>query len=71
MHFVLVDEASWFMSRTVSELFDQARKFGIGVILAVQRLGQLVPEDVRDAVLANSGTIISFRLSDRDEAASA
>lgn len=67
-HFVLVDEASWFISRTVGELFDQARKFGIGVILAVQRHGQLAPEDVRDAVLANAGTLLTFRISDQEEA---
>ncbi len=67
-HFVVIDEASWFISRTVAELFDQARKFGIGMVLAVQRLGQLTPEDTREAVLANSGTLLTFRVSDRDEA---
>jgi energy-coupling factor transporter ATP-binding protein EcfA2 len=67
-HFVLVDEASWFISRTVAELFDQARKFGIGLVLATQRLGQLTPEDAREAVLANSGTLVVFRTSDREEA---
>ncbi len=67
-HIVLVDEASWFVSRTVSELFDQARKFGVGIVLAVQRLAQLAPADVRDAVLANAGSLVTFRLSDPDEA---
>ena len=67
-HFVLVDEASWFISRTVAELFDQARKFGIGLVLATQRLGQLTPEDAREAVIANSGTLVVFRTSDREEA---
>ena len=67
-HFVIVDEASWFVSRTVAELFDQARKFGVGLILAVQRLGQLTPDDVREAVIANSGSLVVFRVSDREEA---
>jgi hypothetical protein len=68
-HYVLVDEASWFVSRTVAELLDQARKFGVGLVLAVQRLGQLTPEEAREAVLANTGTVLSFRISDREEAA--
>ena len=68
-HFVIVDEASWFISRTVGELFDQARKFGVGLLLAAQRLGQLTPEDTRQAVLANAGTLVSFRMNDREEAA--
>src|SRR3990172_8698619 len=67
-NFVLVDEASWFLSRTVAELLDQARKFGVGLVLAVQRLGQLAPDDVREAVLANRGSPVSFRIADREEA---
>jgi hypothetical protein len=67
-HFVLIDEASWFLSRTVAELFDQARKFGVGIVLAVQRLGQLTPEDTREAVLSNAANLITFRINDRDEA---
>jgi energy-coupling factor transporter ATP-binding protein EcfA2 len=67
-HFVIVDEASWFVSRTVAELFDQARKFGVGLVLAIQRLGQLTPQDAREAVIANSGTLVVFRVSDREEA---
>lgn len=68
LHFVLVDEASWFINRTVAELFDQARKFGVGVVLAVQRLGQLGSEGTREAILANSGSLVAFRITDREEA---
>jgi DNA helicase HerA-like ATPase len=69
MHFVLIDEASLFLSRTVAELLDQARKFGVGLVIAVQRVGQLTPEDVREAVMANAASTLTFRLSDREEAA--
>ncbi len=68
LHFVLVDEASWFISKTVAELLDQARKFGVGLVLAVQRLGQLAPEETREAVLANTGSLLTYRISDREEA---
>jgi len=37
-------------------------------VLAVQRLGQLAPDDVREAVLANTANTLSFRISDREEA---
>lgn len=67
-HVILIDEASWFVSGTVGEFFDQARKFGVGMVLAVQRLGQLAPETVRDAVLANSATTVAFRIHDHEEA---
>lgn len=69
LHFVLVDEASWFLSRTVGELFDQARKFGIGFVLATQRVGQLNPDAVREAILSNAGTLLTFRVNEHDEAA--
>ena len=67
-HFVLVDEASWFLSSTIGELFDQARKFNVGIVLAVQRVGQLTPEPVREAVLSNAGTLLTFRIHDHDDA---
>jgi hypothetical protein len=67
-HFVLVDEASWFLSSTIGELFDQARKFNVGIVLAVQRVGQLSPEPIREAVLSNAGTLLTFRIHDHDDA---
>jgi len=67
-HVIIIDEASWFVSGTVGEFFDQARKFGVGMVLAIQRLGQLAPESVRDAVLANAATTIAFRIHDHEEA---
>lgn len=68
LHFVIVDEASWFLSPTISELLDGARKFGVGFVLAVQRLAQLEPESLRNAVLANSANTVAFRILDHDDA---
>jgi len=67
-HVILVDEASWFVSPTVAELFDSARKFGVAVVLAVQRVGQLTPASVREAVLGTAATTVAFRLHDPEEA---
>jgi DNA polymerase III delta prime subunit len=68
-HLVILDEAALFLSPTVVDLLDQGRKFGVGIVLATQRLGQLEPESVRNAVLANVGSTVAFRIHDRDEAA--
>ena len=68
LHFLIMDECSWFISRTVGEMADQVRKFGLGLVLAAQRLGQLKPKDTREAVFANVGNLISFQMGDKDEA---
>jgi hypothetical protein len=46
--------------------FERARGLGCGVTVATQALGRL-PESVRQALLGNVGTLVSFR-SGRDEA---
>ncbi len=70
LHTVLVDEASLFVSPTIAEMLDQARKYRVGVALAVQRLSQLEPESLRSAVTANVANLLSFRVLDRDDAVS-
>jgi len=67
-HFLIMDECSWFISRTVGEMADQVRKFGLGLVLAAQRLGQLKPKETREAVFANVGNVICFQMGERDEA---
>ncbi|MBC7264766.1 MAG: ATP-binding protein [Chloroflexi bacterium] len=68
LHFLIMDECSWFISRTVGEMADQVRKFGLGLILAAQRLGQLKPKETREAIFANVGNVICFQMGERDEA---
>jgi energy-coupling factor transporter ATP-binding protein EcfA2 len=67
-HVVFVDEASWFVSSSVTDLYDMARKFGVGIVLALQRIGQLAPEPVQEAVLANAATTVFFRINAHEEA---
>jgi hypothetical protein len=43
------------------------RKFGLGLILAAQRLGQLKPKETREAIFANVGSMVCFRMGERDE----
>ena len=46
-------------------MLSELRKYRVGMILAHQYISQLDPE-VRDAVLGNTGTIITFRLGATD-----
>lgn len=64
---VLVDEAGSFAPATVLELLAEARKYGVGLTLAVQSLAAL-DSDVRAGVLGNCNTLVSFRVGGEDAA---
>jgi hypothetical protein len=64
-YFLYVDEAHLVATTTMIELFPEARKYHLGVILAHQYLDQL-PEDLRCALLGNVGTLAVFRVGGRD-----
>jgi hypothetical protein len=66
-YFVYVDEAHLVATPTMVELFPEARKFHLGVILAHQYLDQL-HDDLRTALLGNVGTLVVFRLGGCDAA---
>lgn len=62
---LLVDEFPFFVTDSFAELLSEARKFGLGLVLAHQYLGQL-SETLRAAVLGNVGTSIVFRVGAED-----
>jgi hypothetical protein len=64
-YFLYVDEAHLVATTTMIELFPEARKYHLGVILAHQYLDQL-PDDLRCALLGNVGTLAVFRVGGRD-----
>ena len=64
-YFLYVDEAHLVATTTMIELFPEARKCHLGVIVAHQYLDQL-PSDLQGALLGNAGTLIAFRLGGRD-----
>jgi hypothetical protein len=57
---VLVDEAASFAAAPLLSLLAEARKYGVGLVLATQSLSAL-PEATRSAVVANVGTTVAFR----------
>ncbi|HEV8711698.1 MAG TPA: type IV secretion system DNA-binding domain-containing protein [Candidatus Binatia bacterium] len=63
--FVYLDEFPTFTTLSLAGALSELRKYRVGLILAHQYLTQLDLE-VRDAILGNVGTIISFRIGVTD-----
>jgi len=60
-----VDEFHNFTTDSFAAMLSEARKYGLCLVLASQHM-TAVSQEVRDAVLGNVGTIVSFRVSDAD-----
>ncbi|KYK44761.1 hypothetical protein A1D31_35885 [Bradyrhizobium liaoningense] len=63
--FVYVDEFQSFTTLALANMLSEMRKYRVGFTIAHQYLHQLDPE-IRHAVLGNTGTIVSFRVSAED-----
>ena len=64
-YFLYVDEFHNLTTKSFAGLLSEARKYGLGLVLAHQHLSQTDP-DVRDAILGNVGTMIVFRVGAKD-----
>jgi DNA helicase HerA-like ATPase len=62
---VYMDEFHNFTTLSLVNMFSELRKFKVGLTLAHQYIHQL-DEEIRQAILGNAGTIISFRLGSED-----
>lgn len=60
-----VDEFQSFANETFADILSEARKYKLALIIAHQYIAQM-EEKVRDAVLGNVGTTISFRVGPLD-----
>lgn len=63
--YVYADEFQNFTTLSLATMLSESRKYRLSLTLAHQYLAQLDPQ-VRDALLGNAGTIISFRLGVAD-----
>jgi hypothetical protein len=63
--YLYLDEFQTFATPSLAMMLAELRKYRVNLILAHQYLGQLEPE-VRDAILGNVGTMISFRIGVQD-----
>lgn len=63
--FLYVDEFQNFATDSFASILSEARKYGLGLTLAHQYIAQ-VAEEVKDAVIGNVGTLITFRVGAPD-----
>ena len=63
--FLYVDEAHSFMTLSIVDMLSEARKYGLGLLMAHQYIDQL-SEKIKGAIFGNVGTIISFRVGQAD-----
>ncbi|WP_299742551.1 type IV secretion system DNA-binding domain-containing protein [uncultured Tateyamaria sp.] len=63
--FLYVDEFQNLTTKTFAGMLSEARKYGLGLILAHQHLSQ-IDKDVRDAIIGNVGNQIVFRVGAND-----
>jgi hypothetical protein len=63
--YLYVDEFQNFATPDFAVIMSEARKYGLGLCVANQFIGQ-VEEEVKNAVFGNVGTIISFRVGVTD-----
>jgi len=64
--FVYCDEFQNFVTPSIVKILSGARKYGLGLVLAHQELGQISDPQVYNSVISNPYTRISFRLGDTD-----
>jgi len=69
--FLYIDEFQNFATRSFINILSEARKYRLSLVLSHQYLGQLDEQDrsghyMRDAILGNVGTIVTFRLGAED-----
>lgn len=65
--YLYVDEFHNFSTDTFASVLSEARKYRLGLTLSHQYVAQL-PENIRDAIFGNVGTLISFRVGEADAA---
>ena len=63
--FIYADECHNFTTLSSASMMPEQRKYGVGMVFANQYLTQL-NADVRDAVLGNAGSLVSFRVGVTD-----
>jgi hypothetical protein len=63
--YLYVDEFQNFATESFGSILSEARKYRLNMAMANQYIAQM-PDEVRDAVFGNVGTIISFRVGAND-----
>jgi hypothetical protein len=67
--YLYIDEFQNFITDSIATILSEARKYRLNLIIAHQYMGQLVQNQdtkIRDAVLGNAGTMVSFKIGVED-----
>lgn len=65
-YYIYLDEFQNFITPSITSILSGARKYGLGLILAHQELGQIEVSKTLNSVLSNPYIRICFRLGDND-----
>lgn len=67
--FLYIDEFQNFITDSIATILSEARKYGLGLVVAHQYVGQLTKNNdtqIRDAIFGNVGTMCAFRVGAED-----
>ena len=64
--YVYIDEFQYYITPSISSILSGARKYGLGLIISHQDLGQIKDSSILNSVLSNPTIRICFRLGDTD-----
>jgi len=64
--YLYVDEFQSLATENFMVLLSEARKFGLGLILANQFVSQIKDERIAESIFGNVGTLLAFRVGHRD-----
>ena len=65
-YYIYLDEFQNFITPSIVSILSGARKYGLGLILAHQELGQIEESKILNSIISNPHTRICFRLGDND-----
>lgn len=65
-YYIYLDEFQNFITPSITRILSGARKYGLGLVLAHQELGQIDDTKILNSLISNPYTRICFRLGDSD-----
>jgi len=65
-YYIYLDEFQNFITPSITRILSGARKYGLGLVLAHQELGQIDDTKILNSVISNPYIRICFRLGDND-----
>jgi len=63
--YLYIDEVHSFITKSFVDILSESRKYGLSLLLTHQFLEQ-IDEDIQKAIIGNVGTLITFRVGNRD-----